>query len=60
MNKIKVVPGTGGEHYVSYDKRSGDESIVYFTKDLSALGLRKIFGKVREDFVRCGTRCSSV
>ena len=46
MNKIKVVPGTGGEHYVSYDKRSGDESIVYFTKDLSALGLRKIFGKV--------------
>ena len=46
MNKIKVVPGTSGEHYVSYDKRSGDESIVYFTKDLSALGLRKIFGKV--------------
>ena len=46
MNKIKAVPGTGGEHYVSYDKRSGDESIVYFTKDLSALGLRKIFGKV--------------
>ena len=46
MNKIKVVPGTSGEHYVSYDKRSGDESIVYFTKDLSALGLRKIFDKV--------------
>ena len=46
MNKIKAVPGTGGEHYVSYDKRSGDESIVYFTKDLSALGLRKIFDKV--------------
>ncbi len=31
----KVVPGTGGEHYVPYEERTGNESIVYFTRDLS-------------------------
>ncbi len=38
----KVMPGTGGEHYVPYSQRGGEESVVYFTRDLSAEGLRKI------------------
>ena len=38
--------GNGGEHYIPYNKRSGEESVVYFTRDLSAEGLIKIFEKV--------------
>ena len=43
MTTIKPVPGTGGDHYIPYSERSGAESIVYFTRDLSAEGLLKIF-----------------
>ena len=39
-------PGTGGDHYVPYEERAGNESIVYFTRDLSAEGLRRIYGRV--------------
>ena len=39
-------PGTGGERFVPYDERTGNESIVYFTRDLSAAGLRKAYVKV--------------
>lgn len=39
-------PGTGGDHYVPYDERTGDESTVYFTRDLSAEGLRRITERV--------------
>ena len=39
-------PGTGGDHYISYEERTGGESTVYFTKDLSAEGLHNIFQKV--------------
>lgn len=42
----KVVPGTDGEKYVPYERRTGNESIVYFTKDLSSEGLRRIYQKV--------------
>ena len=42
-------PGTGGDRYIPYEERSGNESIVYFTRDLSAEGLRKIYQRV------CGT-----
>ena len=35
--------GTGGERYVPYEERSGNESIVYFTRDLSPEGLKKIY-----------------
>ncbi len=41
-----IKPGTGGNRYVPYDERTGDESIVYFTRDLSAEGLKKIYEKV--------------
>lgn len=40
------VPGKDGNKYVTYDKRKGNESIVYFTRDLSAEGLRKAYEKV--------------
>ncbi len=42
----KVMPGTDGEKYVPYEKRTGNESIVYFTKDLSPEGLKRIYQKV--------------
>ncbi len=42
-------PGTGGDHYVPYSERSGDRSAVYFTRDLSADGLRKISALVNKD-----------
>ncbi len=42
----KAVPGKGGEHYVPYSERTGNESIVYFTRDLSAEGLEKIYKRI--------------
>lgn len=45
----KIVPGTGGEHYIPYEERTGNESIVYFTRDLSAEGLKKIYKRVSAD-----------
>ena len=38
----------GGEKYIPYDKRISDESIVYFTRDLSANGLKRIYEKVND------------
>ena len=38
---------TDGSVYIPYDQREGDESIVYFTRDLSAEGLRKAFARVK-------------
>ena len=43
------VAGTGGEHYVPYHERQGAESVVYFTRDLSAAGLLKIYDRVRKN-----------
>lgn len=43
-NQIK--PGTGGDLYIPYESRTGNESIVYFTRDLSAEGLLKIYRRV--------------
>ena len=45
MEKAKL-PGTGGNVYVPYEERTGNESIVYFIRDLSAEGLEKIYKKV--------------
>ncbi|MBQ8110695.1 MAG: DUF362 domain-containing protein [Clostridia bacterium] len=39
-------PGTGGERYIPYEGREGNESVVYFTRDLSAEGLRKLYQRV--------------
>ncbi|MBQ9596519.1 MAG: DUF362 domain-containing protein [Synergistaceae bacterium] len=41
-----MLPAKDGNIYVPYEKRSGNESIVYFTRDLSSEGLRKIYAKI--------------
>lgn len=46
MANQKPVPGTNGDHYIPYAERTGEESVVYFTRDLSAEGLRRIFSRV--------------
>lgn len=38
--------GTGGDRYIPYEDRTGDESVVYFTRDLSADGLKKIYDRI--------------
>lgn len=38
--------GTGGEHYIPMAERRGGEAVVYFTRDLSALGLLKMYEKI--------------
>lgn len=42
-------PGTDGNRYVPYGERTGNESIVYFTRDLSADGLIKAYEQVCGD-----------
>ncbi len=44
----KKIPGTGGNHYLPYDQRSGGASVVFFTRDLSAAGLQKIYDRVSQ------------
>ena len=46
MSDFEKVPGTGGDQYIPYDQRTGNESIVYFTRDLSAEGLKKMVERV--------------
>ncbi len=48
MSEQKKVPGVGGEHFIPYDERTGAESKVYFTRDLSAEGLKRIYDKVSD------------
>ena len=42
MTEVKV----DGSIYVPYEERTGNESIVYFTRDLSAKGIMKAYEKV--------------
>lgn len=42
----KAEPGTGGDHYEAPQGRQGGESVVYFTRDLSAAGLLKLYEKI--------------
>ena len=46
MNMKFPVPGTGGDRYVPYEERTGEESVVFFTRDLSEEGLKKIYDRV--------------
>ena len=46
MPNEKITAGKGGERYVPYEERTGNESVVYFTRDLSEAGLRKAYEKV--------------
>ena len=42
MSKTKA----DGRRYVPYEERTGNESVVYFTRDLSPEGLKKVYEKV--------------
>lgn len=46
MPNKKPIPGRDGERYVPYEERSGMESEVFFTRDLSPEGLKKLFERV--------------
>ena len=46
MSNQKPVPGTGGDHYIPYEERSGAQSVVYFTRELSAEGLQRIYERI--------------
>lgn len=46
MSNKNAVPGINGNLYVSYEKREGEKSVVYFTRELSPEGLKKIYDKV--------------
>ena len=46
MGKNGKPCGIPGDRYVPYEERTGNQSIVYFTRDLSAAGLRKIYERV--------------
>ena len=45
-NNKTITPGTDGNKYVPYEQRTGNESVVYFTRDLSAEGLIKAYRQV--------------
>ncbi len=44
----EICAGKGGDHYIPVSERKGEKSVVYFTRDLSAEGLEKIYQKVKE------------
>ncbi len=44
--QVSTTPGTDGNKYVPYAHRTGNESVVYFTRDLSASGLIKAYEQV--------------
>ena len=43
----KTTAGAGGQTYIPYAERSGPESVVYFTRDLSPEGLKKVYERVK-------------
>lgn len=44
---MKIVKaGVGGDKYIPFEERTGDMSAVYFTRDLSGEGLKRIYDKV--------------
>lgn len=45
MSEVKA--GIGGEHYQPYAERTGGESVVFFTRDLSAEGLKKAYAAIQ-------------
>ena len=46
MENNRPVPGKDGNIYVPFEKRTGDSSVVFFTRDLSEEGLKKIYDRV--------------
>ena len=52
MAQTEPVPGKDGNRYVPYEQRTGNESIVYFTRDLSAEGLIKAYEQGTVDIAK--------
>ena len=48
MSIANPVPGKDGNKYVPYEERTGASSVVFFTRDLSEAGLKKIYDRVSE------------
>ena len=46
MSDTRAVPGKDGNRYVPYGERTGESSPVFFTRDLSEEGLKKIYDRV--------------
>ena len=46
MSVKNPVPGKDGNKYVPFEERTGESSVVFFTRDLSEEGLKKIYDKV--------------
>ena len=46
MSEKKPVAGKDGNKYVPFEARTGESSVVFFTRDLSEAGLQKVFDKV--------------
>ena len=46
MSVTKVVPGKDGNKYIPFEERTGESSVVFFTRDLSEEGLKKVYDKV--------------
>lgn len=46
MTPKKIMPGSGGNRYIPCEERSGNESVVYFTRDLSAEGLKRLYRRI--------------
>ncbi|WP_278701206.1 hypothetical protein [Phocaeicola sartorii] len=45
----RPIPGKNGNKYIPYEERTGNESVVYFTRNLSAEGLIKAYEQVSAD-----------
>ena len=45
------VPGKNGNKYVPYEERTGNESIVYFTRNLTAEGLIEAYEQVMSGYL---------
>jgi uncharacterized Fe-S center protein len=52
MSEQHPVPGKDGDRYIPFEQRTGERSVVYFTRDLSEEGLRKLYDKIGS--VLCG------
>ena len=48
MLKTRPMPGLNGDKYIPFEEREGETSKVYFTSDLSAEGLKRIYAKVAD------------
>lgn len=48
MATTKKVPGKDGNVYVPYEARTGEEAVVYFTRDLSPAGLVRLYDRIKD------------